>query len=217
MFSIASNSSEVAYGVTRFLIDTEAEIKDLPTYHTSGSSAFVIENSARYILNNNHEWIKVASSNSNGGGSTNPDDNVQIGMFSCLFTNGNIMPGSISGVDTAGNDTVQAADITSLVKYLAPLDNIRTIKIEINASEAVAASACSLIFDSIENVPAADGYFNTDALTLQSLTPDAGFTSVLLKPYNFNTANVVTFNLRISITLKEMADVEDVIYDGGSI
>lgn len=216
MFSIASNSGEVAYGVTRFLIDTEAEIKDLPTYHTPGSSAFVIENSTRYILNNNREWIKVASSNS-GGGSTNPDDNVQIGMFSCLFTNGNIMPGSISGVNTAGNDTVQAADITSLVKYLAPLDNIRTIKIEIIASEAAAASACSLIFNSIENVPVADGYFNTNALTLQSLTPETDFTSVLLKPYNFNTANVVTFSLRISITLKEVPDVEDVFYDGGSI
>ena len=216
MFSIASNSGEVAYGVTRFLIDTEAEVKDLPTYHTPGSSAFVIENSTRYILNNNHEWIKVVSSNS-GGGSTNPDNNVQLGMFSCLFTNGNIMPGSINGIDTAGNASVQAADITTLVKFLAPLSDIRTIKVELTASEVIAASACSLIFDSIENTPATEGYFNTGALTLQSLTPEVGFTSVLLKPYNFNTSNSVIFNLRISVILKEIADIEDVVYDGGSI
>lgn len=216
MFSIASNSGEVAYGVTRFLIDTEAEIKDLPTYHTPGSSAFVIENSARYILNNNREWIKVASSNP-GGGSTDPDNNVQLGMFSCLFTNGNITPGSINGIDTAGNASVQAADITTLVKFLAPLSDIRTIKVELTASEAIAASACSLIFDSIENTPATEGHFNMGALTLQSLTPETGFTSVLLKPYNFNTSNSVIFNLRISVTLKETEEIEDVVYDGGSI
>ena len=75
------------YGLTHengkhFILDTEAEVKNLPTDDMliPGSTAFVISTSNSYMLNNQNSWVKVNLSNGSGG-SSNPDpgtDNTYI-------------------------------------------------------------------------------------------------------------------------------------------
>lgn len=75
MFTIAKNSNKIAYGIKHFVVDTEAELEEIPLISVfSGSTAFVVEKSARYMLNNKREWIKVSTASSGGssGGSGNP-------------------------------------------------------------------------------------------------------------------------------------------------
>ena len=62
MFRIAGQRG--AHGVVQYVADTSADIAQLPIYHTPGSTAFVIETSERYMLNNKRIWKKILSSNS---------------------------------------------------------------------------------------------------------------------------------------------------------
>ena len=69
MYTIRANSNRIAYGVKRYTLDTIEDLKQLNISSAyPGSTAFIIENSTRYILNNKRQWIKVASS-TNGGNS----------------------------------------------------------------------------------------------------------------------------------------------------
>ena len=73
MFSIFSNSGEIKYGQKQYILDFEADIKDLPTNITPGSIAFIIENSKYYMLNHQGQWISVVLSNNNNGDSSTQD------------------------------------------------------------------------------------------------------------------------------------------------
>ena len=66
-YSITGNSGHIAYGIKRFVVDTEAEIDNLPIYITSGSVAFVIETSKTFMLNNAKEWKEVEVGGGGGG------------------------------------------------------------------------------------------------------------------------------------------------------
>jgi hypothetical protein len=80
MFSILSNRGKVAYGQKEFVVDLASEISSLPTKCTPGSTAFVIETSQYYMLNNQRQWVKVnlASGSGTGGGGDLPEDGEVI-------------------------------------------------------------------------------------------------------------------------------------------
>lgn len=73
MYNIYSNRGQIAYGITEFTVDTEADVKTLPINCTPGSTAFVIETSKYYKLNNSRQWKEVKLSKGTGGGSSDEE------------------------------------------------------------------------------------------------------------------------------------------------
>lgn len=67
MYSISANRNRIAYDIKRFIVDFTSDITDLPTNCAPGSTAFVIENSQKFMLNNNRIWVKVITSSGSGG------------------------------------------------------------------------------------------------------------------------------------------------------
>ena len=76
MYSISANRNRVAYDIKKFIVDLTSDIQTLPTDCSAGSTAFVIEKSSRYMLNNNKQWVKIQSNSgsSSGGGEGGGDD-----------------------------------------------------------------------------------------------------------------------------------------------
>lgn len=73
MYSLISNRGKVTYNIQKFVVDFESEIANLPTDGAPGSTAFVIENGSRYMLNNSKIWQLLPSSGGgNGGGGIDP-------------------------------------------------------------------------------------------------------------------------------------------------
>ena len=58
-YNYIGQSGNVQYNVVELIIDTAAEIIDLPTNVAPGSTCFVIENSTAYMLNGNGEWKEL--------------------------------------------------------------------------------------------------------------------------------------------------------------
>lgn len=53
MYTIRANSNRIAYGVKRYTLDTIDDLKKLNISTAfPGSTAFIVETSTRYILNN---------------------------------------------------------------------------------------------------------------------------------------------------------------------
>ena len=74
MYNIFSNRGQIAYGIKKYTVDTEADIATLPTKGTPGSEAFVIETSQTYKLSNKRQWVKVKlSGGGNSGGSSDEE------------------------------------------------------------------------------------------------------------------------------------------------
>lgn len=65
MYSLYANDDDVAYGIQKFILDTEEDIKTLPTQVRAGSSALVIETSSVYVLNHQQQWIKIRNDEEN--------------------------------------------------------------------------------------------------------------------------------------------------------
>ena len=59
MFTIIGNSGHTAYGIKEFVCDTIADIDELPIDIPAGSTAFVIEGSKVFMLNNKKEWVEI--------------------------------------------------------------------------------------------------------------------------------------------------------------
>jgi hypothetical protein len=79
MAFVVSNSGKTAYGVNRYLVDTVDDLMLLNTANLyPGSTAFVIDSSATYMLNSSKVWVKVNLSGGSGGGSGEGDlpDNI---------------------------------------------------------------------------------------------------------------------------------------------
>lgn len=75
MYSIGKNSDTTGYGIKKFFVDTEVEILNIPLETVfPGSTAFVIENSKSYMLNNQFKWVEVSNGGSSGGGGDIPPD-----------------------------------------------------------------------------------------------------------------------------------------------
>ena len=79
MYSIGKNSDTTGYGIKKFFVDTEVEISNIPLETVfPGSTAFVIENSKSYMLNNQFQWIEISNGggSTGGGGNISPDDEI---------------------------------------------------------------------------------------------------------------------------------------------
>lgn len=59
MFTIIKEKDKQTNNIQEFICDFEIDINNLPIEIAAGSTAFVIENSSAYMLNNNKQWIKI--------------------------------------------------------------------------------------------------------------------------------------------------------------
>lgn len=211
MFSIASNSGKTAYGTVRLIVDNDSDISALPVHFTPGSTAFVVATSTRYMLNNQEEWVRVASGSSTSSGSDSAD--AQTASFYCAFTDGKVEEDTVIGVNEADIAGATVADITTLVAYKNNLSDLETVNIEITSSITENDTGCRLIFN---DTTSADLAFVNGVATLGATVP-TNATKVYLQPYGFTTSDVVLFTLRIQTVAKEPDDEDDIIYDGGEI
>lgn len=76
MFSIYEQSGHTAYGIKRFVCDTEADLQELSVDEKQGSSAYVIATGNIYFINSKGEWIK--RKNTSGGGSSGGDSSAEV-------------------------------------------------------------------------------------------------------------------------------------------
>ena len=74
MYSISANRNKIAYDIKRFIVDFTSDIANLPTNCTPGSTALVLENSQRYMLNNNRNWVLIKTSGESGSGGGSGDN-----------------------------------------------------------------------------------------------------------------------------------------------
>ena len=59
-FYLKQQSNKNDYNYKEFIVDTDADIADLPTEGIApGSNCFVIETSTVYMLNNQNEWKEI--------------------------------------------------------------------------------------------------------------------------------------------------------------
>lgn len=80
MIQQTTNRGIPLYGIKTFLVDTKAEVINLPINCKPGSMAFVAEDSSQYILNSAFKWVKVILSGGGGGGS-GEDDPTQTVVY----------------------------------------------------------------------------------------------------------------------------------------
>ena len=59
MFTIIKEKDKQTNNIQEFICDFEIDINNLPIDIAAGSTAFVIENSSVYMLNNNKQWVKI--------------------------------------------------------------------------------------------------------------------------------------------------------------
>lgn len=59
MVNVLSNSGHTAYGLREYVIDTVADLEDLPIEVPVGSTAFCIATSAVYMINSSREWVEI--------------------------------------------------------------------------------------------------------------------------------------------------------------
>ena len=71
MVNLISENGTPKYGRVRFVVDTPNDLSNLPTVVSIGSTCFIISTSENYMLNSNHQWIKV-----NIGGGGGPEEDV---------------------------------------------------------------------------------------------------------------------------------------------
>ena len=65
MITLYKQDGEIQYGIKEYLLDSEEDLSNLPTYIKSGSAALVISTGDIYFLNHNKEWVKMGTSISN--------------------------------------------------------------------------------------------------------------------------------------------------------
>lgn len=58
-YSVYRNSDHTAAYVNELIADTTADIENLPTDYTPGSTCIVIEDSSIWILGNDKAWHKI--------------------------------------------------------------------------------------------------------------------------------------------------------------
>ena len=58
-YALYANDDNIVYGVKKFVVDKEEDIKELPISITPGSSALILSSSTFYVLGNMHQWIKI--------------------------------------------------------------------------------------------------------------------------------------------------------------
>lgn len=83
MFAIRAEHGELKYGVYDLVYDTMDDFNK-KTPHSgvqAGSTAFIIDTSKKYMLNNKGNWIEISTGNSTsgGGGDTDYDEIIYDG------------------------------------------------------------------------------------------------------------------------------------------
>lgn len=79
MITIGANGKRIHYGIKHYNLDTEEDLKNLPTGDKyMGCTCFVISTSKYYMLNSSLEWIEISpfGMGSNSGGDTPEDDHI---------------------------------------------------------------------------------------------------------------------------------------------
>ena len=80
MISIGANGQRIAYGIKHYNLDTEADLKKLPTAsEVMGCTCFVISTSKYYMLNSSLKWIEITPfgkvvSSGNGDNNVTPEE-----------------------------------------------------------------------------------------------------------------------------------------------
>ena len=59
MIGLMKQSGHITYGLKEYVVDSEDDIDLLPLDCPMGSSAFVIQTGDMYMMNGNHEWVKI--------------------------------------------------------------------------------------------------------------------------------------------------------------
>lgn len=59
MINYISQGGSTQYNVVELVVDTAAEIVDLPTNFAPGSTCLIIENSAIYMLGSDFQWHEI--------------------------------------------------------------------------------------------------------------------------------------------------------------
>ena len=58
-FYMTKQSNRNDYNLREYVLDTEADIANLPKTDAPGSTAFVIDTSSVYMINTEGEWIEI--------------------------------------------------------------------------------------------------------------------------------------------------------------
>lgn len=59
MINLLSQSGHTTYGLKDFIIDTKADLDNLPVDVPAGCTAFCIEDSSAYMINSSGEWVEI--------------------------------------------------------------------------------------------------------------------------------------------------------------
>ena len=59
MIGLLKNGCHITYGVREYVVDTAADVENLPKDCTMGSTAFVIASGEVYMFNGKKEWVKI--------------------------------------------------------------------------------------------------------------------------------------------------------------
>lgn len=72
--NITANDDAIAYGIKKIMVDSKAELRELPYKLSPGSKALDVSTMDLYLLNNHNTWVKIKNLKSNGGsgGGDNP-------------------------------------------------------------------------------------------------------------------------------------------------
>ena len=73
--NITANDDAIAYGIKKIMVDSKAELKELPYKLAPGSKALDVSTMDLYLLNNHNTWVKIKNLKNGenpGGGGDNP-------------------------------------------------------------------------------------------------------------------------------------------------
>ena len=59
MVNLLSQSGHQGYGIKEYVLDTPADLDNLPVTDKMGSTAFIISTSQIYIINSKGEWKEI--------------------------------------------------------------------------------------------------------------------------------------------------------------
>lgn len=59
MYSLISHRGIYNEAIKKYIVDHKADMSQLPTDISPGSTCFVIEDSTNYMLNHQSQWVKI--------------------------------------------------------------------------------------------------------------------------------------------------------------
>ena len=65
-YSIISQNGQSLYDIKEYVLDTIEDLESLPVSAGMGSTAFVIEDGRKYVLNSQNQWIALVTTVNNG-------------------------------------------------------------------------------------------------------------------------------------------------------